>query len=503
MTMWRGSYGEECCAAMRALNSSIGFDVRLAGADIEVSAAWAHALGRAGVMSQGEVEAVGEGLQLIAREFEQGCFEPLVTDEDVHTAVERRLFEIIGTTAWKLGTGRSRNDQVATDLRMHLMGESSRVRARLVSLMKACLDAAERHIGIVMPGYTHRQQAQPVLFSHWLMCFFWRLERDLERLDEALERMSVLPLGSGALAGTAYPVNRDELAWDLGFASACRNSMDAVSDRDFAADFLYFAAMLQVHLSSLAEDLTVWAGTEHRFVEFGSSVTTGSSLMPQKRNPDVLELLRGKTGRMTGHLVGILTVLKALPAGYNKDLQEDKEALFDALVTLMAVLPAAEQVIRTIRPDPARMKEAIDDSTLSTDLADYLVRKGVPFRKAHHMVSGLVVNATGEGMQLSEVPLERLTEECSEFGEDVKEVFDIRASIERRSSTGGTATSSVIAQIDAARRILNPLMQQVCPVSVSLEGRDSSVDAVDLRRRLTYHCDRDRGVEQSGSSSGS
>jgi len=454
MKLWGCRFGKETDRLMEAFNASIGFDHRLWAADIRGSIAYARALARAGLISPDERERLVQGLEAVAQEFAAGEFVFLPTDEDIHTAVERRLREHVGPVADKLHTGRSRNDQVATDLRLYLMDEIPPLRQHLTDLQEAILTQAERHLDIIMPGYTHLQHAQPVRFSHWLMSFFWAFHRDRERLDELERRVAVLPLGSGALAGHSLGIDRAFLATELNFPSICENSIDGVSDRDFVAEFLFWAALLQVHLSRLAEDLILWSSAEFGFVVIDEAYATGSSLMPQKRNPDSLELLRGKAGRLVGHLTGMLTTLKGLPTGYNKDLQEDKEPLFDAVDTLNLALPVAAGVVRTLQVNPERMEAALDDGMLATDLADYLVERGVPFRQSHHLVGQVVRRAEALGLPLRALPLEEFQAISPLFGPDLYQVFDPHRSVERRASQGGTAREAVRAQIARARSIL-------------------------------------------------
>jgi len=335
-----------------------------------------------------------------------------------------------------------------------MLDKIASLREALVNLQKAIIEKAEAHIEVIMPGYTHLQPAQPVLFSHWLLSYFWMLERDRQRLGELEQRTSILPLGGGALAGHALGIDRQFLAQQLGFTRLAANSMDAVSDRDHIIEFLAWAALLQVHLSRLAEDLITWSSAEFGFVELDDAYATGSSLMPQKKNPDSLELLRGKAGRLIGHLVALLTTVKGLPSTYNKDLQEDKEPLFDAMDTLELALPVAAGVIATLKVHPQRMAEALDDGMLATDLADYLVQRGVPFRRSHHLVGQVVRRALERGVPLRELPLEEFREVTEEFGEDVYQVFDFRRSVEARDSYGGTATQAVRQQLARARERL-------------------------------------------------
>jgi len=461
MKLWGGRFEGTSDSLMERFNASIGFDWRLWAADIQGSTAYARALQRAGLLTAAERERLIQGLQAVAREFEAGQFEIRPTDEDIHTAVERRLGELIGEGAGKLHAGRSRNDQVATDLRLYLMREMRGLRQRLADLQEAIVHKAEQHLEIIMPGYTHLQRAQPVLFSHWLLSFFWMLQRDRERLDDLEKRVAVLPLGSGALAGHALSIDRHFLAAELGFQAVGENSLDAVSDRDFVAEFLFWAALVQVHVSRLAEDLILWSSAEFGFVELDDAYASGSSIMPQKKNPDALELLRGKVGRLVGHLVAMLTTLKGLPLAYNKDLQEDKEPLFDALDTLKLALPVAAGVVRTLKVNAQAMAAALDDGMLATDLADYLVRRGVPFRRSHDLMGRAVRRAEALGLPLRELPLAEFRAISDAFDEDLYAVFDHRRSVEARDSCGGTATAAVRQQIECARLTLREQVQTI------------------------------------------
>lgn len=455
MTMlWGGRFSGTPDETMRRFGDSIAFDARLYAADIRGSMAWARALARAGLLTETERDRLVAGLEQVRAEFDAGAFEIKPGDEDIHTAVERRLGERIGTVAGKLHTGRSRNDQVATDLRLYLLDRIAALDKGLAGLQEAIVDKAETHLDVLMPGYTHMQQAQPILFSHYLMSFFWKFQRDREGLANVARRTSVLPLGCGAIAGTPFPIDREPLAADLGFAALAENSVDAVGDRDFVAEFLAWAALAQVHLSTLAEDLIIWASREFGFVTLADAYSTGSSLMPQKKNPDPLELMRGKTGRVIGRVSGFLATLKGLPSGYNKDLQEDKEPLFDVVDTLSLELPIAAGVIRTLRVNAERMAAALDDAMLATDLADYLVRRGVPFRESHHIAGQAVKRAETLGVALGQMALAEYRAIHPAFGEDVYAVFDFRRSVEMRQARGGTAPGAVRAQIQRARAIL-------------------------------------------------
>jgi len=423
-------------------------------ADIQGSKAYARALERAGLITAEERDQLIAGLEQVEIEFATDVFQILPGDEDIHTAVERRLGELVGPVAGKLHTGRSRNDQVTTDLRLYLLEEMASLRDGLRNLQNAIIQKAESHLDAIMPGYTHLQQAQPLLFSHWLMAFFWKLQRDCERLDGAIRRTRVCPLGSGALAGNPFNIDRQLLASDLGFASVSENSVDAVEDRDYVVEFLAWAALIQVHLSCLAETLILWASHEFRFVEIDEAYTTGSSLMPQKKNPDALELMRGKSGRVIGHLSGLLTTLKGLPSSYNKDLQEDKEALFDVIDTLKMELPIAAGVVRTLTVNERHMRAALDEALLATDLADYLVRKGIPFRKSHHLVGRAVRRAEELEVSLKALDLTDYQAIHPAFTEDVYGVFDFQRSVEARATEGGTAPAAVRAQIERAKALL-------------------------------------------------
>lgn len=454
--LWGGRFGEPTDAQMEAFNDSIRFDRRLYGADTRGSQAYARALHRAGLLDRDECEQVVDGLARVLAEFESGTFQLVPSDEDIHTAVERRLTELIGSVAGKLHTGRSRNDQVATDTRLYLLEQIEHLDGLLTQLQAAIVDQAQANIGILMPGYTHLQPAQPILFSHWLMSYFWMVDRDRDRLRQVRRHTSVLPLGASALAGNAFPIDCHALASDLGFEAVADNSLDAVSGRDFVAEFLFWAALLQVHLSRLAEDIVLWSAPGYGFVRVDERYATGSSIMPQKRNPDSLELLRGKTGRLTGDLVAVLTTLKGLPSAYNKDLQEDKEPLFDAIDTLSVALPVAAGVIATLQIDAERMAEALEDGLLATELADYLVTKGLPFREAHHSVGQVVRRAETQGHSLRSLPLTEYQAIDGRFASDLYDALDPQRAVERRDVCCGTSPRAVQAQIDRARRRLRP-----------------------------------------------
>ncbi len=449
MTLWGGAFSQPTDDTVRRLNDSLRFDWRLYGADITGSIAWATALAEAGVITATEREMLINGLERVRAEFVAGQFVPAPTDEDIHTAVERRLGELIGPVAGKLHTGRSRNDQVATDVLLWLLDAVPRLSALLAGLLSALLIQAEQHTGTIMPGTTHFQPAQPVTVAHWLLSHFWALARDVTRLEQFADTWrDKCPLGSGALAGTPYPIDRQRLAERLGFRAPSPNSLDAVADRDHVAEFLFAAALIGVHLSRLAEDLIVFANPAFGFVRLDERYSTGSSLMPQKRNPDPLELARGKAGRLAGHLAGFLMTLKGLPSGYNKDLQEDKEPLFDAYDTLIALLPPLTGLVRALTFVPERMRAALDEGMLATDLADYLVSRGVPFRQAHGLAGQAVRLAEAKGVSLSALTLADYRTLSDAFGLDVTQVFDFDAAVARRGGFGGTG--EVGGQIERA-----------------------------------------------------
>jgi argininosuccinate lyase len=436
---------------MHQLNRSISYDQRLWRQDLEGSIAWAQGLHEAGLLTGEEVEAIVGGLREVMAEWEAGRFVIEEGDEDIHSANERRLTELIGAVGGKLHTGRSRNDQVATDIRLFLRDEIARLKEEICLVQGALVEQAEQGINIIMPGYTHLQQAQPIRWSHWLLQWFWMLERDKERLTDAARRTNVSPLGAGALSGHSLGVKRDYVAQALGFEGVAANSLDAVSDRDFILETLSAAAILGIHLSRLAEDLIIYSSAEYHFVRLDPRYTTGSSLMPQKANPDALELARGKSGRLIGNLVGLLTTVKGLPSTYNKDLQEDKEPLFDTLETLHALLPVVAGVMATLEPQAAAMRAALDDAMLATDLADYLVRRGVPFRQAHHLIGRVVAAGESQKVPLRDLPLAAYQQIHEAFDESLFELFDFEHAVDAKTSIGGTGREAVEKQIQMAR----------------------------------------------------
>lgn len=447
--LWGGRFTGATDPLMEKFNASIGFDHRLWQADLQGSKAYAAALARAGIITDAEMEEMGTGLDDVAAEWAAGTFVLQPGDEDIHTANERRLTELIGAVGGKLHTGRSRNDQIATDVRLWLRGEIATLHDYLTQLIAVAVARAEAEIDLLMPGYTHLQPAQPIRWSHWLLSHVWMWQRDVQRLDDLLVRINLLPLGSGALAGHPFAIDREALAAELGFAGVTPNSLDAVSDRDFIAEFLFWASLTMVHLSRLGEDLIIYSSREFGFVTLADAYSTGSSLMPQKKNPDALELLRGKAGRVTGDLTGLLMTLKGLPSTYNKDLQEDKEPLFDAVDTLGAVLQIANGVIATLTPNADQLRAALASEMLATDLADYLVRKGVPFRETHHVAGAAVALAERRGVDLAALTVGDLQGLHPAFEDDVTQVWDFTQSVEQRNATGGTSRRAVLAQIAA------------------------------------------------------
>jgi argininosuccinate lyase len=454
--LWGGRFTGETDAGFAAYNRSFPFDRRLFAADARASIAHAEALRDAGVLSAEEAHAVTGGLRtLIERAASDPGFLEDAAAEDVHSFIEARLVELAGEAGRKLHTGRSRNDQVATALRLWLREEIDVIGARARDAQSALLDLAGRHRDAVIPGYTHLQRAQPVLFAHWCLAYFEMLARDRSRLADARRRANVLPLGSAALAGTSYPVDRARVARALGFDSVSRNSLDAVSDRDFCVEFCAAASLVMVHLSRLAEDLIAYATTEFGLVELGDAVSTGSSLMPQKKNPDALELLRGKSARVFGHTVALLTVLKGLPLAYNKDMQEDKEAVFDAADTVRASLEVTAVVLGSVSLREGRARELAARGYMNaTELADYLARRGLPFREAHEAAGRAVLRALSRGAELHELPIEELRAVSPLIGEDVYDALTLDSTLASKSQTGGTAPARVAEALAAARASL-------------------------------------------------
>jgi argininosuccinate lyase len=454
MTYLRGRFNKPAARTVTDYSASLPFDRRLYKQDIAGSIAHARMLGNQGIIEVAESRAIIEGLEAVRAEIERGTFEFKNEYEDIHMAVEARLIELIGDTGRKLHTARSRNDQVATDIRLFTMDAIFDTVAALTRLQAALLDVAEANRKVIIPGYTHLQVAQPVLLAHHLLAYFEMLQRDVERFIDGYERTDVLPLGSGALAGVPYPLDREAVAEELGFSCVSANSLDAVSDRDFIIEYEAGAAVCMMHLSRLAEEIIVWSSAEFGFVEVDDAYAHGSSIMPQKKNPDVAELARGKTGRVYGSLMALLTTMKGLPLAYNSDLQEDKEGFFDAVDTLLDTLDIFAGMVKTLTVRPQRTRQAAGRGyILATDLADYLVSRGAPFRTAHEAVARLVSHAVAHHKELKDLTLPEYREFSPLFGEDVKKI-SLKTSLSARNVPGGTAPRQVAVALRRARKLL-------------------------------------------------
>jgi len=442
--LWGGRFAGRTAGSVEAFTASIDVDARLYRHDIAGSIAHARMLAKQRIISQREARRIARGLEAIQREIEEGKFRFSIADEDIHMNIERRLIAKIGKAGEKLHTARSRNDQVALDMRLYLREELGIILKALGNLRHELGRVAKRHLKVIMPGYTHLQRAQPVLFSHHLLAYAEMFERDGERMADCLKRVNVLPLGAGALAGTTLPIDRSYVARLLGFPRISKNSIDTVSDRDFALEFLAASAIVFVHLSRLAEELVLWSSWEFGFIELPDGYCTGSSMMPQKKNPDVPELIRGKSGRIFGHLQALLTLMKGLPLAYNRDLQEDKRPLFDAVDTVKASLQMATEILPGIKVNAERMAAAARDGLMNaTDLADYLVSKGMPFRSAHGVVGAIVRLCLDRGRRIEELPLKELRKFSPKIEKDVYSYLTPQAAVERRRSAGGTASANV------------------------------------------------------------
>ncbi|KAJ0399744.1 hypothetical protein P43SY_009325 [Pythium insidiosum] len=450
--LWGGRFRGNVDPIMDKFNESLSVDKRMWLADLTGSQAYAQAQQRNGVLTADEASQIVDGLEAIKKEWQSGTFVVKQGDEDIHTANERRLTELIGSVGGKLHTGRSRNDQVATDVRIYMKDTIKAIQAAFKELIGAATQLAEDHVELLMPGFTHLQPAQPIRFSHWVLSHVAALLRDAERLQDLTKRVDVLPLGSGALAGHSFGLDREELARAMGFHRVTPNSLDAVCDRDFIAEFMFWASMVMVHFSQLAEDLIIY--NTLKFVTMADAYSTGSSLMPQKKNPDALELLRGKSGSVIGRLNGFLVTLKGLPRSYNKDLQEDKEALFYVIDTIMDCVQIATGVLATMTPHGDKMRSFLVTEMLATDLAEYLVRKGVPFRETHHVAGAAVRLAEDKRKALNELTFEELSALHPQFTPDVMDVWDFDASVERKNVTGGTSESAVRQQIAGVKQWL-------------------------------------------------
>ena len=452
---WSGRFNEPVSELVKRYTASVDFDKRLAEFDIQGSLAHSKMLGVQGIISQDDVKQIAQGLNEILQEIRAGQFEWRLDLEDVHLNIEKRLTDKIGDAGKRLHTGRSRNDQVSTDVRLWLRAVADDVVAGIRKLQTSIVDLAETHFDTAMPGFTHLQVAQPVTFGHHLLAYFEMLQRDAARFADARKRINRLPLGAAALAGTSYPIDREMVAKELGFDGVCENSLDAVSDRDFAIEFTAAAALVMTHLSRFSEELILWSSPRFAFVDIADRFCTGSSIMPQKKNPDVPELVRGKTGRVTGHLMALLTLMKSQPLAYNKDNQEDKEPLFDTADTLLVTLEIYADMLRGIKVNKEAMRTAATEGfATATDLADYLVKKGTPFRDAHEVVALAVRHAVDKGCDLSDLSLAELQKFSAQISDDVYQVLTLEGSLASRNHIGGTAPAQVKQAIARARKSL-------------------------------------------------
>jgi len=453
--VWSGRFNEPVSELVKRYTASVDFDKRLAAFDIQGSLAHSKMLGAKGIISQEDVVAIAKGLNEVLQEIQAGQFEWRLDLEDVHLNIEKRLTDKIGDAGKRLHTGRSRNDQVSTDVRLWLRSVADDVITSIRKLQTSIVDLAETHFDTAMPGFTHLQVAQPVTFGHHLLAYFEMLQRDAARFADARKRINRLPLGAAALAGTSYPIDREMVAKELGFDGVCENSLDAVSDRDFAIEFTAAAALVMTHLSRFSEELILWSSPRFAFVDIADRFCTGSSIMPQKKNPDVPELVRGKTGRVTGHLMALLTLMKSQPLAYNKDNQEDKEPLFDTADTLLVTLEIYADMLRGIKVNKEAMRKAATEGfATATDLADYLVKKGMPFRDAHEVVALAVRHAVDKDCDLSDLSLAELQKFSPQIAEDVYQVLTLEGSLASRNHIGGTAPAQVKQAIARARKSL-------------------------------------------------
>jgi len=451
---WGGRFTEATNELVEQFTASIPYDWRLYPYDIAGSMVHAAMLGRQGIIPKRDADRIIRGLEEILKEIVAGAFEFSVELEDIHMNIENRLIEKIGPTGGKLHTARSRNDQVALDVRMFLRDKIAEIHELLTALQAVIVDLAERHSDVVLPGYTHLQRAQPVLLGHHLLAYYEMFERDRGRLEDCFRRVNVMPLGAGALAGTVLPIDRKFVAKQLGFSGVCENSMDAVSDRDFAIEFVAACAQIMMHLSRLSEELVIWSSSEFGFITISDAFTTGSSIMPQKKNPDVAELTRGKTGRVYGNLMALLTLMKGLPLTYNRDMQEDKEPIFGAAETVTLSLSVFTEMLKGLSIHRETMRKAAEDGFITaTDLADYLVHKGMPFRKAHEVVGRAVLRATELGCGLVDMPIGEYTKLSPLIQEDVYDSLSVEASVKRRTSYGGTAPSNLRKRLTVLKKI--------------------------------------------------
>lgn len=453
---WAGRFNMPTDKFVEEFNASIYFDKRLYQFDIKGSIAHATMLSRQGIIAESEARVIVEGLEQILQEIENGNFKFNINDEDIHMAIEKRLTEIVGPIGGKLHTARSRNDQVAVDIRMYLIYETETVKAYIINLIKVLVDKAVNNIGVIMPGFTHLQTGQPVLFSHYIMAYFQMFKRDFQRMNDLMIRANYCPLGAGALAGTTFPIDRNYTANSLGFYGPTENSIDSVSDRDFIIEFLSAASITMMHLSRFSEEIILFSNTDINFITLTDDYCTGSSIMPQKKNPDIPELIRGKTGRVYGSLITMLTVMKGLPLAYNKDMQEDKEPLFDTVDTLLASLKVFAPMVEKMVINADKMQQSAGKGySTATDLADYLVRKGIPFREAHHIVGKTVAYAIENNKNLEDLSIEEMQIFSKFIEEDIYNYITLNASVNSRNIYGGTSSESVMTQIKLAMSFLD------------------------------------------------
>lgn len=453
--LWGGRFTKQTNHLVEEYTASIHFDKALAEEDIQGSLAHVTMLGKYGIVPAEDVETIKAGLNKVLAKIQAGEVNFSVSDEDIHMNIEKHLIEEVGAVGGKLHTGRSRNDQVATDMHLYLRKRVVELVGLLHALQESLITQAKSNMETIVPGYTHLQRAQPILFPHHLMAYVSMFERDIDRLKDSYKRINVLPLGAGALAGTTFPIDRHFVAEQLGFDAVYENSLDAVSDRDFIVEFLSGASLIMTHLSRLSEELVLWSSTEFNFVELDDAFCTGSSIMPQKKNPDVAELVRGKTGRVYGNLIGLLTVLKSLPLAYNKDMQEDKEGMFDTVATLEGALQLFAPMIATMKVNTGRMREAVNkDFSNATDIADFLVGKGLPFRQAHEVIGKTVLYCIQEGKYLLDLTLEEFQEFSPLFDDSIYQVLQPETVVNARNVYGGTATVQVAAAIERAEQKL-------------------------------------------------
>ncbi len=458
MKLWGGRFSKATNVLVDNFNASITFDKKLYKHDITGSIAHAKMLAKSGIIAVNESETIVNGLQEILSDIEAGKLTFKIENEDIHMNIETMLIDKIGEVGKKLHTARSRNDQVAVDIRLYLKEEISEICELLKELLAVLIDMAEKHVETIMPGYTHLQRAQPIYLSYYLLAYFQMFKRDLERLQDCYKRVNTLPLGAGALAGTTYDTDRAFLAKELGFDSICENSLDAVSDRDFIIEFINDSSIMMMHFSRFCEELIIWNSSEFNFIELDDAFSTGSSIMPQKKNPDIPELIRGKTGRVYGNLINIMTIMKALPLAYNKDMQEDKPPLFDTVETIKSSIEVFIPMLNSLKIKEEKMKEATEMGFMNaTDVADYLVKKGLPFRKAHEIVGKMVLYCINENKSLNQLSLDNFKTFSDIFEEDILETIEIKSCIESKLSQGSTSKKNILEMLKLANSYLSDI----------------------------------------------